>query len=130
MKMSIPISLLFLLALSAPAFAQGFFGQLLCSGNITDQVRGQVRGSASFSVGFLDLEIMNNSKIYRVTAISIHFEGSYNGREFIRRYDNRELEILPGTSARLVLETDIPGSYMDKVDVDGIRVVEYFGCRK
>lgn len=130
MKLLLIMSSLFLLYFSSPAVAQGFLGQLFCNGNITEQVRGQVRGSANFSVGFLDLEILNNASQYLITAISIDFEGSYNEREFVRRYDNQALEIAPGTSARFILKTDIGRSFRDNVVVNRIRVFEYFGCRK
>lgn len=102
-----------------------FFGQILCNGNITDQVRGQWSGSGRFSHGYLDLEIMNNSSRYRITAASIRFEGSYDGREFVRRYDSQRIEILPITGARLWIDTDI-----GRANVDRIRVVELFGCRE
>lgn len=127
MRVSIAIASFILLSFSSPTFAQGFFGQILCNGNITDQVRGQWSGSGRFSHGFLDLEIMNNSSHYRITAASVRFEGSYDGREFVRLYENRAIVILPSTSARLWIETDVSNN---NVDVDRIRVVDLFGCRE
>lgn len=130
MRVSVIIPILVLLCLSTPTSAQGFFGQIFCNGSITDEVRGAVRYSARFSVGYLDLEIANRTNLYHITAVSIRFEGSYNGRSFVRRYDEREVEIAAGTSARLVFQTDIPGSYMDNTDVDDIRLIEVFGCKE
>lgn len=128
MKAAVLFFFLFINGLVGQASAQGIWGQFFCNGNISDHVRGAVSYTAQFSVGYLDLEISNNTSEYRITSVSLIFEGSYNGRSFTRRYDEQEVEIMPGTSARLVFLTDIPGSYRDNTNVDDIRLVEVFGC--
>lgn len=127
MKISALISFLFIFSFTSPVYSQGFWGQILCNGNITDDIRGQWSGTAGYRYGRLDIEIMNNSSRYRITAVSVRFQGSYDGRDFVRRYDDREIEILPTTSARLWIQTDL--QYSDVV-VDRIRVFELFGCRE
>lgn len=123
------ITAIFVFLTNSVAYAQGFIGQLFCNANISSEIRGSVSGKASFSVGFLDIEIMNNSSEYRITSMTIGFEGSYNGRKFVRRYDDRTVTVEPGTSNRLIFQTGIPGSYSDIVVVDEISFVDYFGCR-
>lgn len=125
MKFSLLIASLIILSGITPVNAQGLLGTLLCGRNITEQMRDKWSGTGNFTFGYLDLEIMNNSSEYRITAVSIRFTGSYSERKFVRLYNDRELEIRPGTSARLIVETDISHR---NFELEDIAVVEFFGC--
>ncbi len=104
----------------------GILDGLLCTEDITQQIRGQYEAIGRFSGSSIDIEITNNSKDLSITSVSVRLEGTYRNRNFKRVYEKWAVEAEPGRGARLLISTEF--SYNDAVDVDKLRVYKLYGC--
>jgi hypothetical protein len=111
------------------SLAQTAWDRLFCSKNITNEINDDIRALGSFRSGWIDVEVVNSSRDYRVTAVSFRLEGSYNGREFRKFYERRPFAVEPDTSERLLIETDVPSSYQTVVEIDFSKITDFYGCK-
>lgn len=122
------IQILFLAAALFIPFkaSAGLVDAFLCSSDITKEIHGHYTAVGNYDVGFIDIEITNNTKDLKITSVSMRFEGSYNGRSFKRVLEDNSVEVLPGVGARLLINTGI--EYSAKVKIDYMKISKIYGC--
>jgi hypothetical protein len=104
----------------------GMLDSLLCTKDITEQIRGKYEAKGRFSGSLMDIEITNNSTDLTISSVSVRLSGTYNNRDFKRVYDKWVVDVEPGLGARLIISTGF--SYLDNVKVDKMKIYQIFGC--
>ena len=97
-----------------------------CSTDITDDIRPSIRGTATLEgdIGWLDGELYNDSRNFKVTSVTIKVTGTYAGdREFTRKFENA-FDLIPGYSERFLIDLRVN-------DVEDIEwsILELRGCK-
>ena len=114
------------LTFAQPADANKLLDWLACNTDITDEVRPSIRDSVSLyvNIGWLDGELYNDSRNFKVTSATFKVTGTYaDGRQFTRKFEQAR-NLLPGYSERLLIKLGVE----DVQDVEW-SILELRGCK-
>ena len=117
------LSILILFPVSANA---GLFDNFLCTADITQDMKGKYDAKGKITAGWTDTELVNNSSKLTITSVSVRIEGEYNGRAFRREFNDLPIEVKPGLSARLLIDTEL--GFDAEIKIDSFRIFKFIGC--
>ena len=117
----------FFLVAPLPA-AGGILDSVLCSGDISSEIKGLYEATGRFSAGYIVIEVTNDSADLRITSLTVRFEGRDRQGNFKRLYEDQALDVRPGLGARLYIQTEFSAYSSSEIEVHYMKITNLYGC--
>ena len=98
---------------------------MACSIDITEEIKPSIEGTGTLRFETnLDAEVYNNHNSLKISSLTLKLKGTYNNNiKFTRKHKVEGLELLPGYSTSLYVQT-----YLNNINDFEWSILEVRGC--